>query len=328
VSLEGKRYDSGIIIGTSRANPGQICHLRGRPDDQKRNRRLRNMDNALRSLSVDALISIGGDDTLSTAAKFQVFQKKHYATEQRIRVIHLPKTIDSDYHGIDFTFGYFTAVDMMAQEIRNLRTDAQANNSYFVVQSMGRKADWLSYGAAVAGEASLVLSLEDISDELWTSEDTIDPKTGDTILDDGKPRPRRVFDVGRVVDCVVDTMLARERQGKQYGVILVAEGLAEHLPVKELRACLSEEEFQSLKPDPYGNYPVSQVPFSRRLAKLAFDKYRELPEEKKMVRARRLIGLQFGYEVRTHPPTAFDIILGSQLGVGAYRCLAEKNSRA
>ena len=57
-----------------------------------------------------------------------------------MHVVHLPKTIDNDYCGIDFTFGYFTAVDTMAKELLNLRADAKATSSWFVVETMGRKA--------------------------------------------------------------------------------------------------------------------------------------------------------------------------------------------
>ena len=75
-----------------------------------------------------------------------------------MQVVHLPKTIDNDYRGIDFTFGFFTAVDVMAKEVQNLRADAIATSSYFIVETMGRKAGWLSYGVAIAGEANLVVA--------------------------------------------------------------------------------------------------------------------------------------------------------------------------
>ena len=72
-------------------------------------------------------------------------------------MVHVPKTIDNDYRGIDFTFGYFTAVEFLASEIRNLLADAEATRSYFIAETMGRSAGWLAYGAAIAGEASLVI---------------------------------------------------------------------------------------------------------------------------------------------------------------------------
>jgi hypothetical protein len=91
------------------------------------------------------------------------YQKRLPAEARRVHVVHLPKTIDNDYRGIDFTFGFFTAVDVMAKELQNLRADAIATSSYFVVETMGRKAGWLSYGVAIAGEANLVLAARLIS---------------------------------------------------------------------------------------------------------------------------------------------------------------------
>ena len=86
--------------------------------------------------------------------------------DKRIAVVHVPKTIDNDYRGIDFTFGYFTAVETLAGEILNLLADAEAGRMYFLVETMGRSAGWLAYGAAIAGEASLVLSVEDLVGDL------------------------------------------------------------------------------------------------------------------------------------------------------------------
>ncbi len=132
-------------------------------NDPKRTAPLKTVYEALVSMGVDALISIGGDDTLKTANKFKLFQEQLPPGHKRIPVVHLPKTIDNDYMGIDFTFGYFTAVEMLAGEIRNLLADAEANRSYFMAETMGRSAGWLAYGAAIAGEASLVISVEDIT---------------------------------------------------------------------------------------------------------------------------------------------------------------------
>ena len=84
---------------------------------------------ALTDLKVDALISIGGDDTLKTANLLYEYQQRMPEGVPRVRVVHLPKTIDNDYKGIDFTFGFFTAVDFMAKEVLNMRADARATSS-------------------------------------------------------------------------------------------------------------------------------------------------------------------------------------------------------
>ena len=78
----------------------------------------------------------------------------------------LPKRAADDYSGIDFTFGFFTAVDFMAKEVQNLRADAIATSGYYIIETMGRKAGWLSYGVAIAGEANLVIAPEDIGESL------------------------------------------------------------------------------------------------------------------------------------------------------------------
>jgi len=228
--LKRTRSSQGIMIGTARTNPGKnVSHL-DHLKDPERTKPLKTVYDALCSLGVDALISIGGDDTLKTANKFMLFQDELPEGSHRIPVVHLPKTIDNDYMGIDFTFGYFTAVEVLAGEIRNLLADAEAARSYFVAETMGRSAGWLSYGAAIAGEASLVISVEDITGKYETSEETTDPETG-------KRQIRRVMDLDEVVKRIVATMRVREEaEGKLFGVIVLAEGLAEYLPFEHIAA--------------------------------------------------------------------------------------------
>ena len=125
--LQRTRNSQGILIGTARTNPGKDVSHPSHLDDPERVAPLQTVYDALRSLGVDALISIGGDDTLKTANKFKLFQDRLPAERTRIPVVHLPKTIDNDYMGIDFTFGYFTAVETLASEIRNLLADAEAS---------------------------------------------------------------------------------------------------------------------------------------------------------------------------------------------------------
>ncbi len=321
-AMEGARNSQGIMIGTSRVNPGKDVRKRADLDDPECAAPLETTYDALMSLGVDALISIGGDDTLTTAAKFKLFQDRMPAGDKRIKVVHLPKTIDNDYKGIDFTFGYFTAVDMLATEISNLLADGRSTGTYYIAQAMGRAAGWLAYGAAIAGEASLVIGLEDIPQEWKSTEPTVDPATGKQMRDaGGKPVMRQIFDLAALVNRIVDTLQARDRDGKKYGVIVVAEGLAESLPLAEIRECLSESGYVHLKPDTFGHFPVSQLKFSGRIGQLVAAEY-----QRRTGKERKVVGLQFGYEVRCQKPTAFDVILGSQLGVGAYRALAERDA--
>ncbi|MEO9593236.1 6-phosphofructokinase, partial [Rhodopirellula bahusiensis] len=178
-SLTHARSSRGIMIGTARTNPGKHVSSPEHLKDPELVAPLRRVYEGLCSLEVDALISIGGDDTLKTANKLKMFQDNLPGDARRFPVVHLPKTIDNDYSGIDFTFGFFTAVETLAEEIRNLNYDAAAGRAYFLCEAMGRSAGWLAYGAAIAGEASMVLSVEDITGAL-ADEEVVNQDTGET----------------------------------------------------------------------------------------------------------------------------------------------------
>jgi 6-phosphofructokinase 1 len=297
------RNSQGILIGTARANPGKDVSHPTHLDDPARSKPLKTVYEALRSINVDALISIGGDDTLKTANKFKLYQEKLPPGALRIPVVHLPKTIDNDYRGIDFTFGYFTAVDFLANEVRNLIADAEANRAYFLVESMGRSAGWLAYGVAISGEASLVISVEDIEGPYASTENVTHPKTGQV-------SKRKVMDVDKVIKRIVLTMTTRERENKEYGVIVIAEGLAELLPEKYL---------EGIGRDEHGHISVAAVNLHDVFQDLISKEYTAQTGKK-----RKITALQLGYEARCAKPHAFDVMLGSQLGVGSYRALVEK----
>src|SRR5277367_3566757 len=176
--LWGLRNTRGVFVGTGRANPGKGINSPADLDDPRKTARLRQVYEALLDLDLDALISIGGDDTLRTANFLYEFQRRLPAGSRRVRVVHVPKTIDNDYRGIDFTFGFFTAVGVMSDELLTLRADAMATNGYFIVETMGRKAGWLAYGVAVAGEAHMVIAVEDVVGDLAIDETVTDPDTG------------------------------------------------------------------------------------------------------------------------------------------------------
>jgi len=301
--LSRTRNSQGILIGTARTNPGKHISCPSDFDDPEKCAPLRRTYEGLCSLEVDGLISIGGDDTLKTANKFKMFQDRLPAGSHRIPVVHLPKTIDNDYHGIDFTFGFFTAVEFLASEIRNLIHDAEASRSYFLAETMGRSAGWLAYGSAIAGEASLVISVEDITGDYRVEETTTNEETGETTT-------RPVMNVDKMVKRIVKTMMAREAERKEFGVIVIAEGLAEYLPMKYL---------EGVPRDDHGHISISQINLGRKLAGLVAAEY-----NKQTGKNRKVTGLQLGYESRCAKPHAFDVMLGSQLGVGAYRALVER----
>jgi ATP-dependent phosphofructokinase / diphosphate-dependent phosphofructokinase len=302
--LRRTRNSQGILIGTARTNPGKDVFEPAHLKDPVRTAALRTVYDGLVSMGIDALISIGGDDTLKTANKLKLFQEQLPPGSKHIPIIHLPKTIDNDYSGIDFTFGYFTAVDVLAGEIRNLLADAEATRSYFITETMGRSAGWLAYGAAIAGEASLVISVEDVTGRFELSEEQTDRRSGKTVI-------RRVMNLDEVVKRIVATMRVREEaEGKEFGVVVIGEGLAEFLPAKDI---------EGVARDDHGHIAISKFNLSRIFADLVGKEY-----ARQTGKQRKITGMQLGYECRCSRPQAFDVMLGSQLGVGAYRALIEK----
>ena len=129
----------GTILGTSRTNPfadGEDDRgLRGDPPDARR-------------AEVDALIPIGGEDTLGVALRLH---------REGIPVVGVPKTIDNDLGGTDVTFGFQTAVQIVTDAIDRLHTTAESHNRVMVVEVMGRHAGWIATHAGIAGGADAIL---------------------------------------------------------------------------------------------------------------------------------------------------------------------------
>ena len=301
--IRGIRNTRGIIIGTARVNPGAAIEMPSDLLNPEKTERLARIYRALADLKVDALISIGGDDTLKTANFLYHYQRHQVPDGHRVRVVHLPKTIDNDYRGIDFTFGFFTAVDVMAKELLNLRADCIATSSYFVVETMGRKAGWLSYGVAIAGEASMVLSTEDVEGDLAIEERRVDPITGEESVE-------LRLSITALVDRIVDLMLEREKRDQFYGTIVLAEGLAELLP---------DHSLDGMPRDEHGHVRLSAFDLAKVVSDRVQTRYEERTGRRKKVRH-----IQLGYESRCSPPHAFDVMLASQLGIGAFRALVEE----
>ncbi|MBX3247558.1 MAG: 6-phosphofructokinase [Myxococcales bacterium] len=287
--FSGLRNSRGVLIGTARANPGRGVMCPADLDDPAKTAKLRNVYNALVDLDIDALVSIGGDGTLSTANFLYEWQKRLPEEARRVRLVHVPKTIDNDYFGIDFTFGFFTAADVMTHGLKNFRADAIATSSYFVVETMGRKSGWLSYAVGIAGEANLVVAPEDV----------------DASLSEGGH-----LSIERLADRIVDLILYREKRGKHYGTIVLAEGLVELLP---------PETLEDAPRDQHGNVAHGKLSLAQMAARRAGERYEERTGQRK-----KLTGVALGYEARSAAPNAFDVMLGSQLGIGAYRALVEE----
>jgi len=171
-----------------------------------------------------------------------------------------------------------------------------------LAETMGRSAGWLAYGAAIAGEASLVISVEDVRGDYSDQEKSLDTE--------GHVVERKIMHVHRLVTRIVKTMLAREKEGKPFGVVVLAEGLAELLPTSYL---------EGVPRDDHGHLSISHVNLGPMFSRLVAKEYERLTGRK-----RKVTGIQLGYESRCAKPHAFDVMLGSQLGVGAYRALIEQ----
>ena len=132
----------GTILGSSRTNP---AHESNTVDGKSGIERVReNLD----SLGVDALIAIGGEDTLGVAGKLNAAGG---------RVVGVPKTIDNDLGATDFTFGFDTAVNIAMEAIDRLHTTAESHHRALIVEVMGRSAGWIALHAGIAGGANVIL---------------------------------------------------------------------------------------------------------------------------------------------------------------------------
>jgi len=159
----------GTILRTSRTNPSK---------------RSDGLDRCIATLDkhkVDALVAIGGDDTLSVAQKLY---------ERGFKVIGVPKTIDNDLGGTDYTFGFDTACNIVCEAIDRVHTTAEAHNRVMVVEVMGRDAGWIALYSGIAGGADVILI------------------------------PERPFDVEKVAESIRQ----RHERGLYFSIIVVAEG--------------------------------------------------------------------------------------------------------
>ncbi|HEY0398974.1 MAG TPA: ATP-dependent 6-phosphofructokinase, partial [Acidimicrobiia bacterium] len=168
-TTRGILHRGGTILGTSRTNPYKI-------DD--------GVQRALESLRrerIDALVAIGGEDTLGVASKL---------TDEGVRIVGVPKTIDNDLSATDFTFGFDTAVQIATDAIDRLHTTAESHDRVMVCEVMGRHAGWIATFAGMAGGADVILI------------------------------PEEPFDI----DEVCERIRHRHRRGARFSIVVVAEG--------------------------------------------------------------------------------------------------------
>src|SRR6202142_2993533 len=168
-SVGGILPRGGTILRTSRTNPG------------KRSDGLQRCADNLKKHGCEALIAIGGDDTLSVAQKLFA---------NGVRVVGVPKTIDNDLAGTDFTFGFDTAVNIATEAIDRVHTTAEAHNRVIVVEVMGRAAGWIAAYSGIAGGADVLLI------------------------------PENPFDIEQVAELIRQ----RHARGRYFSIVVAAEG--------------------------------------------------------------------------------------------------------
>ncbi|MDP9233182.1 MAG: ATP-dependent 6-phosphofructokinase, partial [Actinomycetota bacterium] len=159
----------GTILGSSRTNP---FNEEGG---------LERVKDSLRTERIDCLIPVGGEDTLGVANKL---------TGEDIPVVGIPKTIDNDLSGTDFTFGFNTAAQICTDAIDRLHTTAESHHRVMVLEVMGRHTGWIATYSGIAGGAHAILV------------------------------PERPFDI----DVVCEHLRHRHRQGRNFSIVVVAEG--------------------------------------------------------------------------------------------------------
>jgi ATP-dependent phosphofructokinase / diphosphate-dependent phosphofructokinase len=168
-SVKGILPRGGTILGTSRTNPFKIADG------------VTKIQHTLQAFNIDALIAIGGEDTLGVAAKL---------AELGIRAVGVPKTIDNDLSGTDYTFGFNTAVEIATEALDRLHSTAESHQRVMVVEIMGRHAGWIAIYSGIAAGADVVLI------------------------------PERPFDL----DDVCDHIVRRHHRGRTFSIVVVAEG--------------------------------------------------------------------------------------------------------
>jgi 6-phosphofructokinase 1 len=266
----------GSILYTSRANPTVRDETADDPEW-----RLHACLRTLRELGIDALVTIGGDDTAYSASRLAE------AAGGRIRVAHVPKTIDDDLPlpgGIP-TFGFETARHVGVGLVNNLMTDAMTTRRWFFVVAMGRSAGHLALGIGKAAGATLTVIAEEFPSD----------------------RPIRLR---QLVDIMETAMLKRIAHRRPFGVAILSEGLALRLPREELEAAMPDVER-----DEHGHIRLAELNLDRMLADLVKARFRERGQQV------TIVAKNIGYELRCAPPIPFDIEYTRDLGCSAIEYL-------
>lgn len=267
-------FRGGSYIGISRANP------------TKDDKHLENAVTSLLRLDVDKLITIGGDNTAFSALKVNEM------AAGRIRVVHVPKTIDNDLdlpHGIP-TFGFQTARHIGVEIVKSLMVDAQTTSRWYFIVTMGRKAGHLALGIGKATGATLTLIPEEF--------------------------PGESISLNHVVDVLVGSIIKRLSYGRSDGVAILAEGIVERLKIEDL------DQLVDIERDAYDNIRIAEVNFGEILKSKVQQKLKEYGIKVTVV------AKNIGYELRCADPIPYDMEYTRDLGFSASQFLIDGGSGA
>jgi 6-phosphofructokinase 1 len=267
-------FRGGSHIGISRANPTQDpAHLE-------------NTVISLLRLNVSQLITIGGDDTAFSAMRLD------QRSGGRIRVVHVPKTIDNDLDLPPYvdTFGFQTARHYGVEIVKNLMVDAKTTSRWYFVIAMGRKAGHLALGIGKAAGATLTLIPEEF--------------TG-----------RRVR-LKTIVDTLVGAIMKRLSYGRRDGVAVIAEGLVLDIDPDDLA------QLEDVERDQHGHVRIAEVNIGEILKAEVLKRLRGF-DIRTTIAAKNI-----GYELRCADPIPFDMEYTRDLGYCAAKYLLSGGTAA
>jgi 6-phosphofructokinase 1 len=267
-------FRGGSTLGISRANP------------TKRPETMRAVLDAFDRLDVGMLVTIGGDDTAFTAYKLA------QAAQGRLRVVHVPKTIDNDLdlpHDIS-TFGYQTARAVGVEIVHNLMVDAKTTGRWYFVVAMGRKAGHLALGIGKAAGSTLTLIPEEF--------------------------PGKGLRLRTIVDTLAGSILKRRAYGREDGVVVLAEGLAEVIPPEDMA------ELNTAERDEHGHIRLDEVSFGDVCKAHVRERLAQMGVKP------TIVAKNIGYEVRCADPIPFDLEYTRDLGYCAAKYVIEGGTNA
>jgi len=267
-------FRGGSYIGISRDNPTKSQEF------------LENTVSSLLRLNVNQLITIGGDDTAYSAYRVE------QVANGRIRVAHVPKTIDNDLdlpHGI-VTFGFQTARHLGVEIVKNIMTDARTTSRWYFVVTMGRKAGHLALGIGKAAGATMTIVPEEFDDAQ--------------------------IPLNKLVDTLVGAIIKRLSYGRTDGVAIIAEGLLEKLDPVTLDSVIHVER------DAHDNVRFAEIAFGEILKKEVQKRLSEFNLKA------TIVAKNIGYELRCADPIPFDMEYCRDLGFMASKFLFDGGSGA